>query len=93
MIAIVNSHLHFDHCGQNPLFYGSEVPFFVGRSEIDAVQQNPAYTIAEWALPPESQRRLLDGDLAIVEGVSVLAAPGPPPAVWRFFLRAMPSAW
>lgn len=31
VVAVVNSHLHFDHCGQNPLFYGTEVPFFIGR--------------------------------------------------------------
>ncbi len=74
--AVVNSHLHFDHCGQNPLLYGSEVPFFIGRSEIDAVQNEPAYTIAEWALPPESQRCLVDDDVAIADGVTVLAAPG-----------------
>ena len=23
VVAIVNSHLHFDHCGQNPLFHGN----------------------------------------------------------------------
>jgi N-acyl homoserine lactone hydrolase len=74
--AVVNSHLHFDHCGQNPLLYGSEVPFFIGRSEIDAVQNDPTYTIAEWALPPENQRRLVDDDVDIAEGVTALAAPG-----------------
>jgi N-acyl homoserine lactone hydrolase len=74
--AIVNSHLHFDHCGQNPSFYGTEVPFFIGRSEIDAVERDPTYTIDEWALPPELQRRLVDEDVAIADGVTVLAAPG-----------------
>lgn len=76
VIAVVNSHLHFDHCGQNPLLYGSEVPFFIGRSEIDAVQHEPTYTIAEWALPPESQRHLVEGDVAVADGITVLAAPG-----------------
>lgn len=74
--AIVNSHLHFDHCGQNPRFFGTDVPFFIGRKEIDSVEQDPAYTIDEWALPPEAQRQLLDEDLAIADGVTVLAAPG-----------------
>src|SRR5262245_28625188 len=34
--AIVNSHLHFDHCGQNPVFYGSEVPVYVQAEEVEA---------------------------------------------------------
>jgi N-acyl homoserine lactone hydrolase len=76
VIAVVNSHLHFDHCGQNPLLHGSEVPFFIGRAEIDAVHSEPTYTIAEWALPPETQRRLVDNDVTIADGVTVLAAPG-----------------
>ena len=74
--AVVNSHLHFDHCGQNPTFYGTEVPFFIGRSEIDAVEQDPVYTIDEWALPPQHQRHLVDEDMALAEGITVLAAPG-----------------
>ena len=74
--AVVNSHLHFDHCGQNPAFYGTSVPFYVASSEIDAVERDAAYTIGEWALPPEHQRHLVDGDVVLTEGVTVLAAPG-----------------
>lgn len=76
VVAVVNSHLHFDHCGQNPLFFDTGVPFFIGSSEITAVEDDPMYTIAEWALAPEQQRELLDDDLAIAEGITVLAAPG-----------------
>lgn len=76
VIAVVNSHLHFDHCGQNPIFYNTDVPFFIGRIEITAVEEDSTYTIAEWALAPERQRRLLADDLTIAEGVTVLAAPG-----------------
>lgn len=76
VVAIVNSHLHFDHCGQNPLFHGSDVPVYVGRTEIDAVADDPLYTIAEWALAPEPQRQLVGDDTALLEGVTVLAAPG-----------------
>lgn len=74
--AVVNSHLHFDHCGQNPMFYDTDVPFFIGRTEIAAVEEDSTYTVAEWALAPERQRRLIDDDLTIAEGVTVLAAPG-----------------
>ncbi len=76
VVAVVNSHLHFDHCGQNPMLYGSEVPYFVQRLEVAEVERDPFYTDAGWALPPLPQRRLLDGDLAIAEGVTVLSTPG-----------------
>ncbi len=74
--SVVNSHLHFDHCGQNPLLYGTALPFHIGRAEIDAVADDPTYTVAEWALPPDRQRSLVDADTEIAEGVSVLTAPG-----------------
>ena len=79
VVAVVNSHLHFDHCGQNPVLYGSAVPFFIQRSEVDEVEADPFYTDPEWALPPEAQRRLLDGDLTIADGVTILATPGHTP--------------
>ncbi|MEM9135514.1 MAG: MBL fold metallo-hydrolase [Actinomycetota bacterium] len=76
VIAIINSHLHFDHCGQNPLFYGTEIPVFIQQAEVDIVDRDAYYTDATWALAPEAQRRSLDGDLEIVDGVSILATPG-----------------
>ena len=79
IVGVVNSHLHFDHCGQNSLLYGTDVPFFVQRPELDAVEADRSYTIREWALPPVAQRRLLDGDLEIAEGVTILSTPGHTP--------------
>lgn len=76
VVAVVNSHLHFDHCGQNPLLYDTGVPYFIQRPEIEAVERDPFYTDAHWALPPNSQRRLLDGDLAVAEGVTIVSTPG-----------------
>jgi len=76
VVTVVNSHLHFDHCGQNPLLYGTDVAFFVGRLEIEQVDRDPYYTDSTWALPPLHQRRLVDGDLEIAEGVTILSTPG-----------------
>src|ERR687885_2497249 len=46
---VVNTHLHFDHCGGNHLFAGR--PFYVQRQELeDARGEN--YTIPEWVDPP-----------------------------------------
>lgn len=88
VVAVVNSHLHFDHCGQNPVLYGTDVPFFVGRSEIEAVSQDPLYTVAAWALPPVRQRVLVEQDLAIAEGVTVLTAPGHTPGHLALLVEA-----
>jgi len=76
VVAVVNSHLHFDHCGQNPLLHGHETRFFSQASEIDAVNADPYYTVAAWATAPTSQQRVVHGDEQIAEGVSILATPG-----------------
>lgn len=76
VVAVVNSHLHFDHCGQNPSFHGSDVAFFSQAVEFDAVEADPYYTDPAWALAPPSQRRPLAGDEEIADGVRVLATPG-----------------
>lgn len=51
VVAVVNSHLHFDHCGQNPTYYGSTVPVFVQAEEVAASRQ-PYYTDPDWAAVP-----------------------------------------
>lgn len=73
--AIVNSHLHFDHCGQNRAFAG--VPIYVQRTELDLAREG--YTVVEWVDFPEARYDAVDGDREIVEGVSVLATPGHTP--------------
>ncbi len=79
LVCVVNSHLHFDHSGQNPLFYGTHVPFYVRQLEIDVVEGDPSYTDPAWSLPPVAQRRLVDGDVEIAEGVSIWSTPGHTP--------------
>src|SRR6185503_6398456 len=43
---VVNTHLHFDHCGGNHLFAGR--PIYVQRRELDDARDEDAYTIREW---------------------------------------------
>ena len=74
--AVVNSHLHFDHCGQNPALHGGATPFWVQAAEYEALRQDPYYTDAKWALAPEPQRRTVRGDECIAEGVTIIATPG-----------------
>jgi N-acyl homoserine lactone hydrolase len=70
---IVNSHLHFDHCGQNRSF--PEVPIVVQRAELDAVRRQ-GHTVPEWIDFPGATYRLVDGDAEVADGISVLATPG-----------------
>jgi glyoxylase-like metal-dependent hydrolase (beta-lactamase superfamily II) len=88
IVGVVNSHLHFDHCGQNPLLYGTGVPFFVQRPELDEVERDRFYTDREWALPPAAQRRVLDGDFEIAEGVTILSTPGHAPGHQSIVIRS-----
>ena len=76
VVAVVNSHLHFDHCGQNGQLYGGHARFYVQSAEVASVANDPFYTVSEWALGPRDTRIELDGDEVIAEGVSVLATPG-----------------
>jgi len=73
--AIVNSHLHFDHCGQNRAFAG--VPIYVQRTELDLAREG--YTVVEWVDFAGARYDAVDGDREIVDGVSVLATPGHTP--------------
>ena len=74
--AIVNSHLHFDHCGQNHAL--PSIPVYVQAAELDAAQE-PNYTVAEWAHIDRDRRRVIDGDHDIAPGIQILATPGHTP--------------
>jgi N-acyl homoserine lactone hydrolase len=74
--AIVNTHLHFDHCGQNRGFPG--VPMHVQQAELDLALRE-GHTIVEWVDFPDARYEPREGDGEIVDGVSVLATPGHTP--------------
>lgn len=76
VVAVVNSHLHFDHCGQNPAWFGGSTRFYAQHIELETVAGDPTYTVAGWALAPDRQRRVVDGDEQIADGVTLLATPG-----------------
>lgn len=73
--AVVNSHLHFDHCGQNPAYYGGAVPVYVQAEEVEAAGER-FYTVPEWAAVPTGQLRAVRGDEIIADGVTILSTPG-----------------
>ena len=70
---VVNSHLHFDHCGNNMLFSG--VPIFVQATEYEAARQ-PDYTIPEWVDFAGVEYAVVDGDVQVAEGVRIVSTPG-----------------
>src|SRR5262249_2755037 len=75
--AIVNTHLHFDHCGGNHLFAGRRI--YVQRRELDDARSLDDYTIREWVDAPGVQDVPLDGERELFPGIRLVPAPGPPP--------------
>jgi N-acyl homoserine lactone hydrolase len=73
--SIVNTHLHFDHCGGSKLF--PDVPIYVQRAEYEAVAE-PDYLV-EWVQFPGARYELLEGDAEVGPGISVLFTPGHSP--------------
>jgi N-acyl homoserine lactone hydrolase len=73
--AVINTHLHFDHCGGNRRFAGT--PTYVQRVEYEAAVA-PSYREEFVHFPGESYE-LVDGDAELFPGVSVLFTPGHSP--------------
>ena len=74
---VVNTHLHFDHCGNNHLFAGT--PIHVQRRELDDARSQDDYTIREWVEAPEVRYVPVDGELELLPGLRLLPAPGHTP--------------
>jgi N-acyl homoserine lactone hydrolase len=71
---VVNTHLHFDHCGGNRLFPG--LPIHVQRRELADARTQDDYTIPEWVDFPGATYVEHDGEAEILPGVRLLPAPG-----------------
>ena len=70
---VINSHLHFDHCGQNAVF--KHAPFYIQRSELARARREETVT-RQWFEFAGARYELLDGDAHIADGVRVVATPG-----------------
>jgi N-acyl homoserine lactone hydrolase len=71
---VVNTHLHFDHCGGNHLFAGR--PIYVQRRELDDARNQDDYTIREWVDAPGVRYVSIDGELELLPGLRLVPAPG-----------------
>src|SRR3984957_15115841 len=70
---VINTHLHFDHCGQNAVF--KHAPVYVQRTELRRAEvESPE--LYEWFGFMNARFELLDGDAEILPGLSVVATPG-----------------
>jgi N-acyl homoserine lactone hydrolase len=74
---VVNTHLHFDHCGGNRLFAG--VPTYVQRRELEDARTKDPYTIREWVDAPGVTYAPVDGELELLPGIRLVPAPGHTP--------------
>jgi len=70
---VINTHLHFDHCGQNAVF--KHAPFYVQRAELDRARRESS-GMSGWFDFMGARFELLDGDTQILPGLSVIATPG-----------------
>ena len=71
---VVNTHLHFDHCGGNHLFAGR--PIYVQRQELEDARLQDDYTIREWVEAPGVRYVPVDGELELLPGLRLVPAPG-----------------
>jgi N-acyl homoserine lactone hydrolase len=71
---VVNTHLHFDHCGGNHRFAGRRI--YVQRQELEDARAQDDYTIREWVDPPGVSYEPVDGELELVPGLRLVPAPG-----------------
>jgi N-acyl homoserine lactone hydrolase len=70
---VVNTHLHFDHCGQNGLFPG--VPILVQRAAYEPAMAEDGYARAYFDRPG-LRYELVDGDVEPAPGLCLVASPG-----------------
>lgn len=71
--VVVNCHLHFDHCGGNPLLAGT--PVVCQREELTTARAGD-YTMEHLVDHPGCRYELLDGEAEIWPGVHVIPTPG-----------------
>lgn len=71
---VVNTHLHFDHCGGNRLFRG--VPIHVQKRELADARTLDDYTIREWVEFEGASYVEHEGEAELLPGIRLLPAPG-----------------
>ena len=73
---VINTHLHWDHSGQNASF--PNVPIVVQQAEWD-VAWDDGFTVTEWLDFEGARYQRVSGDAELLPGLRVLATPGHTP--------------
>jgi N-acyl homoserine lactone hydrolase len=84
IVAVVLSHLHFDHCGQQAAL---AAPVYVQDAECRAAQ-TARYTVPSWAAIANDRMRQVHGDEGLADGVTLLATPGHTPGHQSVLIEA-----
>jgi N-acyl homoserine lactone hydrolase len=72
--SVINTHLHFDHCGGNRLFPG--VPIHVQARELADARSRDDYTIRDWVDFDGATYVEHEGEVELLPGIRLLPAPG-----------------
>jgi glyoxylase-like metal-dependent hydrolase (beta-lactamase superfamily II) len=73
LTLVANCHLHFDHCGGNPLL--GRTPILSQRTEL-ATARSGEYTFDHLLDHPGTNYQVLDGEAEPLRGVHVVPTPG-----------------
>lgn len=73
---VINTHLHFDHCGNNELFTSSRL--IVQRRHYEIAREHPSFP-SEYFDIPGLKYDLIDGEPEILPGVTAILTPGHAP--------------
>jgi N-acyl homoserine lactone hydrolase len=72
--CVINTHLHYDHCGGNRLFPG--VPIHVQARELADARSLDNYTIRDWVDFDGATYVEHEGEVEVLPGIRLLPTPG-----------------
>ncbi len=81
---VINTHLHFDHCGNNYLFKDSTI--YANKDHFKFAQESPNFP-SEYFDLPHLKYELLEGEPEIFPGVQAVLTPGHAPYHWSFLIN------
>ena len=70
---VINTHLHFDHCGQNPAF--AHAPLMVQRAEHERILED-CDAVTEWIEASGMTFELVDGSIELAPDLRIVTSPG-----------------
>jgi N-acyl homoserine lactone hydrolase len=80
---VINTHLHFDHCGNNYLFKDSTI--YANKNHYEIAKEHPNFPSENFDLPHLTYK-LLEGEPEIFPGVQAVLTPGHAPYHWSFLI-------